>query len=167
MFCFGGFSGVYVGGNDIFEVMIALNLTVFAIIVLGLNIWTTNDNALYSAGLGLSNITKIKKSPLVLISGALGTVAAIWLYNNFTGWLNILNCTLPPVGAILILGYFCHKEDYDQDKENTLEVNWFAIAGVILGAVVANVVPVGIASINGMAVAVVCYLVGFAAGRKK
>lgn len=140
--------------------MIALNLTVFAIIVLGLNIWTTNDNALYSAGLGLSNITKIKKSPLVLISGALGTVAAIWLYNNFTGWLNILNCTLSPVGAILILGYFCHKEDYDQDKENTLEVNWFAIAGVILGAVVANVVPVGIASINGMAVAVVCYLVG-------
>lgn len=167
MFCFGAFIGVYVGGNDIFEVMIALNLTVFAIIVLGLNIWTTNDNALYSAGLGLSNITKIKKSPLVLISGALGTVAAIWLYNNFTGWLNILNCTLPPVGAILILGYFCHKEDYDQDKENTLEVNWFAIAGVILGAVVANVVPVGIASINGMAVAVVCYLVGFAAGRKK
>lgn len=130
-------------------------------------VWTTNDNALYSAGLGLSNITKIKKSPLVLISGALGTVAAIWLYNNFTGWLNILNCTLPPVGAILILGYFCHKEDYDQDKEDTLEVNWFAIAGVILGAVVANVVPVEIASINGMAVAVVCYLVGFAAGRKK
>ena len=38
MFCFGAFSGVYVGGNDIFEVMVALNLTVFAIIVLGLNI---------------------------------------------------------------------------------------------------------------------------------
>ena len=51
MFCFGAFSGVYVGGNDIFEVMVALNLTVFAIIVLGLNIWTTNDNALYTAGL--------------------------------------------------------------------------------------------------------------------
>ena len=49
--------------------MIALNLTLFAVIVLGLNIWTTNDNALYSTGLGLSN-TKIKKSPLVLISGA-------------------------------------------------------------------------------------------------
>ena len=38
---------MYVGGNDIFEVMIALNLTLFAVIVLGLNIWTTNDNALY------------------------------------------------------------------------------------------------------------------------
>ena len=166
MFCFGAFSGVYVGGNDIFEVMIALNLTLFAVIVLGLNIWTTNDNALYSAGLGLSNITKIKKSPLVLISGALGTITAIWLYNNFTGWLNVLNCTLPPVGAILVLGFFCHKEDYAQDKENTLEVNWFAIAGVVLGAVIANVVPVGIASINGMAVACICYLVGEAVNKK-
>ena len=166
MFCFGAFSGVYVGGNDIFEVMIALNLTLFAVIVLGLNIWTTNDNALYSAGLGLSNITKIKKSPLVLISGALGTITAIWLYNNLTGWLNVLNCTLPPVGAILVLGFFCHKEDYAQDKENTLEVNWFAIAGVVLGAVIANVVPVGIASINGMAVACICYLAGEAVNKK-
>lgn len=101
MFCFGAISGVYVGGNDIFEVMIALNLGIFAIIVLGLNIWTTNDNALYSAGLGLSNITKIKKSPLVLASGALGTITAIWLYNNFCGWLTLLNGTLPPVGAIV------------------------------------------------------------------
>ena len=72
MFCFGAFSGVYVGGNDIFEVMVALNLTVFAIIVLGLNIWTTNDNALYTAGLGLSNITKVRKRPMVVISGILG-----------------------------------------------------------------------------------------------
>ena len=39
-------------------------------------------------------------------------------------------------------------------------VDWFAVAGVILGAVVANIVPYGIASINGMAVAAVCYLIG-------
>ncbi len=65
-----------------------------------------------------------------------------------------------------MLGFFCHKEDYAQDKENTLEVNWFAIAGVVLGAVIANVVPVGIASINGMAVACICYLAGEAANKK-
>lgn len=167
MFCFGAVSGVYVGGNDIFEVMIALNLTVFAILVLGLNIWTTNDNALYSAGLGLSNITKIKKSPMVLISGALGTVTAIWLYDNFVGWLNILNCTLPPVGAILVLGYFCHAKEYERWDQIRQQVNWFAVAGVVLGAAVANLVPVGIASINGMAVACICYLLGEAVSRRR
>ena len=61
MFFFGGVSSVYVGGNDIFEVMINLGLFYLAILVLGLNIWTTNDNALYSAGLGLANIFGQKK----------------------------------------------------------------------------------------------------------
>ena len=99
MFFFGGISSVYVGGNDIFEVMINLGLFYLAILVLGLNIWTTNDNALYSAGLGLANIFGQRKKPMVLVSGIIGTVLAVWLYWNFTGWLNILNCTLPPVAS--------------------------------------------------------------------
>lgn len=167
MFCFGAFSGVYVGGNDIFEVMVALNLTFFAIIVLGLNIWTTNDNALYTAGLGLSNITKIRKRPMVMISGVLGTVSAIWLYNNFVGWLNILNCTLPPVGMIIVIDYIFHKKEYEQWDVIKKQVNWFAIAGVVIGAIAANFVHIGIASINGMAAAGVCYLIGEAVERKK
>jgi Purine-cytosine permease and related proteins len=52
MFLFGAVSSIYVGGNDIFEVMLNLNLFYLAVLVLGLNIWTTNDNALYTAGLG-------------------------------------------------------------------------------------------------------------------
>ena len=56
MFFFGAIAYIFVGGNDIFEVMIRLNLFYMAILVLGMNIWTTNDNALYSAGLGLANI---------------------------------------------------------------------------------------------------------------
>lgn len=165
MFFFGGVSSVYVGGNDIFEVMINLGLFYLAILVLGLNIWTTNDNALYSAGLGLANIFGQKKKPMVLVSGIIGTVLAVWLYWNFCGWLNILNCTLPPVGIILVLGYFLNKEKY-QDVEVSENVNWFAVLGVVLGAVVANLVHWGIASINGMVVAAVCYLIGRAVEKK-
>ena len=166
MFFFGGVSSVYVGGNDIFEVMINLGLFYLAILVLGLNIWTTNDNALYSAGLGLANIFGQKKKPMVLISGVIGTVASVWLYWNFCGWLNILNCTLPPVGIILVLGYFLNKQDYE-DVAVTETVNWFAVIGVVLGAVVANVVHWGIASINGMAIAAVCYLIGHFTSKKR
>lgn len=160
MFFFGAISYVYVGGNDIFEVMIRLNLFYMAILVLGLNIWTTNDNALYSTGLGLANIFHTKKKPMVLISGIIGTLLSVWLYYNFCNWLNILNCTLPPVGIILVISYFMNKKAYDTDTVKIVTVNWFAVAGVILGAIVANVVPWGIASINGMAVAAVCYLIG-------
>lgn len=167
MFFFGAISHIFVGGNDIFEVMLNLNMFYVAVLVLGLNIWTTNDNALYTGGLGLANIFHQKKKPMVLVSGVIGTVAAVWLYNNFCGWLNVLNCTLPPVGIILILGYFMNKEDYEEGAENTTVVNWFAIAGVILGAVVANLVSIGIPSINGMAVAAVCYVAGQLIQKKK
>lgn len=167
MFCFGAVSYIFVGGNDIFDVMIRLNLFYFAVLVLGLNIWTTNDNALYSAGLGLANIFHQKKKPMVLISGIIGTAASVWLYWNFCSWLNILNCTLPPVGIILVLGYFMHKDEYRDDVKNTKVVDWFAVAGVILGAIVANVVNWGIASINGMAVAAVCYIIGQMVNKNK
>ena len=160
MFFFGAISSIYVGGNDIFEVMLNLNLFYFAIVVLGLNIWTTNDNAIYSTGLGLANITGLSKRSMVLVSGIIGTVAAVWLYWNFCGWLNILNCTLPPVGIILTLGYFMNRKDIMSDEAKAFNVNWFAVAGVILGAVVANVLHWGIASINGMSVAAIIYIAG-------
>lgn len=165
MFFFGGVSSVYVGGNDIFEVMLNLGLFYMAVLVLGLNIWTTNDNALYSAGLGLANIFGQKKKPMVLISGAVGTLAAIWLYWNFCNWLNVLNCTLPPVGIILVLSYFLNREAY-KTTECTQKVNWFAVVGVVLGAVAANLIHWGIASINGMVIAAVCYLIGHYASKK-
>ena len=160
MFFFGAVSSIYVGGNDIFEVMLNLNLFYLAVLVLGLNIWTTNDNALYTAGLGLSNIFGISKKTMVLISGLIGTVAAVWLYNNFCGWLNVLNCTLPPVGIILILSYFCNRKAYLEDKMPAITVNWYAVLGVILGAVVANLLKWGIPSLNGMFVAAVFFLTG-------
>ena len=160
MFFFGAVSSIYAGGNDIFEVMLNLNLFYLAVFVLGLNIWTTNDNALYSAGLGLSNIFGLSKKAMVLIAGVIGTVAAVWLYWNFVGWLNVLNCTLPPVGIILILSYFLNRKAYLEDKVVIRKVNWFAVAGVVLGAVVANLVHWGFASINGMVVAAICYLAG-------
>ena len=159
MFFMGGISSIYVGGNDIFEVMLNLNLFYLAVLVLGLNIWTTNDNALYSAGLGLANIFGQKKKPMVLISGIFGTLASVWLYWNFCSWLNILNCTLPPCGIILVLSYFLYKKDYENTEVNTV-VNWYAVIGVVIGAVVANILHWGVASLNGMAVATVCYLIG-------
>ena len=159
MFFMGGISSIYVGGNDIFEVMLNLNLFYLAVLVLGLNIWTTNDNALYSAGLGLANIFGQKKKPMVLISGIFGTLTAVWLYWNFCSWLNILNCTLPPCGIIIVLSYFLNRKEYEDTEVRTV-VNWYAVIGVILGAVVANVLHWGVASLNGMAVATVCYLIG-------
>lgn len=158
MFAFGAVGGAFTGKDDIFYVMIAQGLAIPALIVLGANIWTTNNNALYTGGLGLTNITGLRQKPMTLVSGIVGTAAAIWLYNNFVGWLNFLNATLPPVGIIVMLDYFLHREDYRAGAAPALTIHWGSIAGVIAGALVGNFVPVGIASINAMFAACVCYL---------
>ncbi len=163
MFLFGAVSSIYAGGNDIFEVMLNLNLFYMAVLVLGLNIWTTNDNALYSAGLGLSNITGYSKKSMVIVSGIIGTIAAVWLYWNFCGWLNVLNCTLPPVGIILIISYFMDGKKFLSGS--AVNVNWWAVAGVVAGAVVANLLHWGFPAINGMVVAALLYIVGRALNR--
>ena len=163
MFLFGAVSSIYAGGNDIFEVMLNLNLFYLAVLVLGLNIWTTNDNALYSGGLGLSNIFGFTKKQMVILSGIIGTVAAVWLYWNFCGWLNVLNCTLPPVGIILILSYFCYKGKNLKERV----VDWSAVLGVIAGAVVANLVKWGFPAINGMVVAAAIWGIGQLLLRRK
>lgn len=160
MFAFGAVGGAFTGKEDIFYVMIAQGLAIPALIVLGANIWTTSDNALYTSGLGLSNITKVRKRPMVLIAGVVGTVAAIWLYNNFVGWLSFLNATLPPIGAIIMLDYFLNQKAYAAEAADERKVNWAAIAGVVAGALVGNFVKWGIAAINAMVVACIIYYAG-------
>ena len=60
-----------------------------------------------------------------------------------------------------------NKKDYEKPDENLEVVNWFAVIGVIAGAVVANVVSWGIASINGMVVAALCYVIGELVSKNK
>lgn len=163
MFAFGAVGGAFTGRDDIYYAMIAQGLAVPALIVLGANAWTTNDNALYSSALGLSNLTKIRKRPLVIVSGVIGTALSVWLYENFTDWLLVLNAALPPVGAIIILDYFRHRKNYTEEpqdgvteesvKESSKAVDLGAVAGVVAGALVGIFVPYGISSINSMAIA--------------
>ena len=168
MFFFGGVAGAFTGSNDIFWVMIELNLGIWAFLVLGANIWTTNDNALYTGALGLANITGKGKKPMVILAGTFGTVAAMWLYYNFCGWLTMLNATLPAVGVILVADYFLDRKKYAAGAVVSEKTNWAAILGVVAGAVVGNltggnIIPgftFGIAAVNNMVVSFAFYYVG-------
>ena len=166
MFCFGAIGGAFTGKEDIFYVMIAQGLAIPALIVLGANIWTTNNNALYTGGLGLANITGKPMKHLTWVAGIIGTALAIWLYYNFVGWLNILNCALPPIGMIVILDYFKNRSKYD-GKHAEAVVNWFNVIGIIAAAVVANFLQWGIAAVNAMVVSAIFFFIGELTGANK
>ncbi len=105
---------------------------------------------------------------MVIVGGVVGTLTAMWLYYNFCNWLTLLNATLPAIGVILIMDYFLDRKKYEGEEPGHNSVNWAALIGVVAGAVVGNltggnIIPgfsFGIAAINNMAVAAVCYLVG-------
>ncbi|RKJ50493.1 cytosine permease [bacterium 1XD42-54] len=159
MFVFGAVGGAVTNTPDIFYIMIAQGLTIPAIVILGLNIWTTADNGLYSCGLGLSNITKLPKQPMVLVSGLIGTIASVWLYKNFVSWLNFLGAAIPPVGGVAIVGYFLHKAEYEKKDESQLpEVKWHAVLAVVAGAAVGLYAP-GISALNSILVSCIVYAV--------
>ena len=159
MFCFGAVGGAFTGADDIFYVMIAQGLAIPALVVLGANIWTTNNNALYTGGLALSNITGKPMKYLTWAAGIIGTALAIWLYWNCCGWLNVLNCALPPIGIIVILDYFKNRKKYE-GTHNEVIVNWFNVIGVIAAALVANFLHWGIAAVNAMVVAAIFFFIG-------
>lgn len=142
MFCFGAIGGAFTGKDDIFYVMIA-------------------------QGLAISNITNARMKIATCISGVIGTALAIWLYYNFTGWLNILNCALPPIGITVILDFFLRRDKYKEKNVPLQTANWFNLAGVVAGAVAANLIHAGIAAVNAMVVAAVFYLIGFVATKQK
>ena len=166
MFCFGAIGGAFTGKEDIFYVMIAQGLAIPALIVLGANIWTTNNNALYTGGLGLANITGKPMKHLTWVAGIIGTALAIWLYYNFVGWLNILNCALPPIGMIVILDYFKNRSKYD-GKHTEAVVNWYNVLGIIAAAIVANFLQWGIAAVNAMVVSAIFFFIGELTGANK
>lgn len=162
MFLFGAVGAMVTGNSDIADVMFSQGLVIPAILVLGLNIWTTNDNAIYTAALGLSNITKLPKKHMVIIGGLIGTVGAIWLNNNFTAFLTFLNSMLPPVGGIIIADYFfVKKRKYDTiEKTEFKNINWVAIVSFLAGFIVANVVTVGVIALNAIITTMLVYVVG-------
>ncbi|MFC2949062.1 cytosine permease [Virgibacillus sediminis] len=167
MFLFGAIGSFAFGLADISEVMFVQGLIIPAILVLGLNIWTTNDNALYASGLGFSNITKISKGKLVLLNGVIGTLLAMWLYTNFMGFLTVLGSALPPIGAIILADYFLvRRGKYQAYQTMTFKnVNWVAMAAWAGGVASAGFVP-GIPPINGLLASALIYVAGMAAASR-
>jgi len=160
MFLFGAVGATFYQQADISEVLLKQGMIVWAMIILGLNIWTTNDSALYASGLGFSNITRLPKKLLVLVNGAVGTIMALFLYNNFVGWLSFLNTMLPSIGGVIIADYFLVKKGkYGSLGETRFtSVRPTAVIAWLSGVLAARYLP-GIAPVNSVFCAVGVYLV--------
>jgi len=161
MFTFGAVGASVYQQADISQVMVLQGLILPAVIVLGLNIWTTNDSALYASGLAFSNITGLSKKKLVIFNGVLGSLFSMFLYHHFVGFLTLLGSCLPPIGAIIISDYALRRRQMHTDGNKfDIEVQGVRLSACLAwagGSIAAHWLP-GIAPINGLLVAALIYL---------
>lgn len=155
MIIFGAASNILVGGNDIFDIFTYFGFNILGIIVLGLNIWSSCDNGLYSAGLEFENILKINHKNIILVLGFLSTIFSYFLYSNFISFLSIMNYTLPPVGVVLIINYI-FKKNYSSKS-----INFFNCFAVIIGIVSSFLIKYGIGVINGIVITTIISVIGY------
>ncbi|XNM72544.1 cytosine permease [Escherichia coli] len=111
MFIFGAAGAAALGMADISDVMIAQGLLLPAIVVLGLNIWTANNGS-HIVGFRFRQHYRYVSKTLSVINGIIGDGIALWLYNNFVGWLTFLSAAIPPVGGVIIADYLMNRRRY-------------------------------------------------------
>ncbi|WP_432470436.1 cytosine permease [Amphritea sp. HPY] len=165
MFIFGAVGAAATGLSDIAEVLAQQGLLGAGIALLVLNIWTTNDNALYASGLGLANITGLKRVHLVVVAGAVGTILSDFLYNNFVSWLVFLSVSLPPIGGVIIADFYLRcKTNYAQPEDHQFkDINWAAMIAWVAAIAVSFASPdsgiFSVAPLNAIFTAIISYIV--------
>lgn len=158
---FAGAYGAYVYQEaDIVLVLAMQGLTIPALLMLTLNIWTTQGNQIYSFSVAGCNFFRTDRRQLITIIGAgIGTVLALaGMYKWLLPYIEISGTIIPPIGGVIIADFFIkNKGNYPKlDDVKIKEYNYTGIITYILGAIAAFFSP-GIAAINGILIAFILY----------
>lgn len=158
----GAIGALVYGQPDIVEVLVLQGLTTLGIVMLFLNLWTTQDNTIYNfSAVGCTALATDKRR-LVTIGGAIiGTVLALLRIDlHLIPFLLLLGTFIPPIGGVIMADYvFKHRGSYPPIATADLPaVNLAGISGYVLGCLAAYFTP-GIPPLNGIVVAVIGYVV--------
>ncbi|GAB3482098.1 cytosine permease [Marinomonas epiphytica] len=145
---------------DIVDVMLAQGFMVLAVLMLFMNIWTTQDNTIYNFSAAGCNLLRTDKRRLITLIGALiGTVMAIFgMYNFLIPFLILLGTFIPPIGGVIMADFWVkHKGQYPSLSTAQIPAfNWLGLASYILASGAAYFSPV-MPPIVGVVVAFACY----------
>ncbi|MEH6642890.1 cytosine permease [Vreelandella glaciei] len=143
---------------DIVDVLIAQGFVTIAVLMLFLNIWTTQDNTIYNFAVAGCNLLRTEKRRLVTVGGAaIGTVLAVGgMYNLLIPFLVLLGTFIPPMGGVIMADFWLkHKGRYPAlDAAQLPDFNRRGLAAYALGAGAAYFSPllpplVGVAAAAG------------------
>ncbi|CAE6902883.1 Cytosine permease [Pseudomonas marincola] len=158
----GAYGAIVYQQPDVVEVLVLQGLSMAAVVMLFLNLWTTQDNTIYNFAAAGCNLLRTNRRKLVTLVGAgIGTLLAIaGMYEMLIPFLILLGSIIPPIGGVIMADFFYgHKGHYPKLQETQLPAfNWIGLSAYTIGAVCAYLSP-WIAPIVGIAVAALAYIV--------
>ena len=175
VFAFANWGGLVIAkatlASTIMDGLIVLGLGTIALLIVILGQWTSNDNNLYSAALGIINVKPgSNKHKITAICGVIFTLIAIaGIQEYFVDFLGILGTFLPPFGAVLIADYYILKQGhtYKFDEGAKYEkVKPIAFISVIVGGLSSYLLGFGSTAINSIIITMVVYVILSAVGKK-
>ncbi|KYO66802.1 cytosine permease [Thermovenabulum gondwanense] len=158
----GGIGAIAFQQPDLVEVFLQMGIIFWALVILTINIWTTNDAAAYAFGVaGSEMFNNPNKKPFVIGGVLIATVlAATRIYNYFIPWLVLLGIFIPPLGGTIIGDYFFVWKT-KLPKLDTVNFKGLRIANLIayllgtFSAWVGNTYNIGIPPLQGIIVAAI------------
>jgi putative hydroxymethylpyrimidine transporter CytX len=145
MYAIGMAGGLLSGSPDPTKIMLAANLGLMAMAILGLSTVTTTFLDVYSAGISLINIFPRVNDRMAAIGFAvIGTAAAlVFPINRYTEFLYVLGSVFSPLIAILLADYFLLKCD-NRSRRADLTATISLAAGIAFYYLIKSLdIPVG------------------------
>lgn len=149
--------------STIMDGMTMLGLGSFAMLIVILGQWTSNDNNLYSAALAIINMKpKANKHIVSAVCGTIFTLIAILgIQNYFVDFLTMLGTFLPPFGTVIVADYYLlkRKNTYKFDGSETYKnVKPLAFISVIVGGGAAFFLKFGSTAMNSIIITLIVYI---------
>lgn len=160
----GAYGAIVYQQPDVVEVLVLQGLSMAAVVMLFLNLWTTQDNTIYNfAAAGCNLLRTDRRKTVTLVGAAIGTLLALGgMYEMLIPFLILLGSIIPPIGGVIMADYFhAHRARYPRLAEVRLPAfNWTGLAAYAVGAICAYFSP-WVAPLVGIAVAALVYVVLF------
>src|SRR5690606_41472171 len=109
----GAYGAIVYQQPDMVEVLVLQGLSMAAVVMLFLNLWTTQDNTIYNFAAAGCNLLRTGQRKAMTIGGAaIGTLLAIGgMYEMLIPFLILLGSIIPPIGGVIMADYFYgHRE---------------------------------------------------------
>ena len=160
IFC-GAFCALVYSNEDIVQVMVLQGLLFWGLVLLFLNMWTTQDNTIYAFSVAGAHMFRTSKRHLFVLGGATVALVLAWggIYKMLVPFLILLGTFIPPVGGVIMADYWLHRRGrFPSLEEPQPAMNWAGIIAYIIASAIAYLTP-GIKPINGIIAAVLLYFV--------